>query len=490
MYKHNLLTAANRETIPGRLPPVPFESPLTIIDTSNLWPFESQNAFRSRFNMLHALLARNLVRHFQQSGVLGGNNDVGICTPYSAQARLIQKLLEGDGLDHFVHAGTVHRFQGDERRIVLLEIPESHGGYWALGQFVQGVPPKHVGARLLNVAVSRAQEHLVVLANLTYLDKRLPSLSLLRGILYEMQQRGRVVPGEELLELRPIESDLAGLVGHVAFDEIAENIGIFDEKQFERGLAHDIQAAKESSCDRRTPATGRSKSGRKTSSGFWARWLPRTTSNPVRRKDRKPMTAFTMDSLEETGSAAREFWEDDLQTALEPLLASARRNDAMDEWIGKRTGRQVSVLCANLGTDGTVSVREKKNVLRSTSHDDLVPYLLVDQFAKFKSKVATIDFAKGVLTEDTLKTCHIENDEFDKTALLFAIYHRRPEDLRVVFHLDKIHKSGFARMNSGRRLGAAQSPSKISFGPTPSKGRSPTSTRLRGMGAQASSRRW
>ena len=158
------------------------------------------------------------------------------------------------------------------------------------------------------------------------------------------------------------------------------------------------------------------------------------------------MTLFTMDSLEEAGSAAREFWEDDLETALEPLLARARRNGAMDEWIGKRTGRQVNVLCANLGTDGTVSVREKKNVLRSTSDDDLVPYLLVDQFAKFKSKVATIDFAKGVLTEDTLKTCRIQDDEFDKTALLFAIYHRRPEDLRVVFHLDKIHKSGFARM--------------------------------------------
>ncbi len=158
------------------------------------------------------------------------------------------------------------------------------------------------------------------------------------------------------------------------------------------------------------------------------------------------MTLFTMDSLQEAGSAAREFWEDDLETALEPLFARARRNGAMDEWIGKRTGRQVNVLCANLGTDGTVSVREKKNVLRATSDDDLVPYLLVDQFAKFKSKVATIDFAKGVLTEDALETCRIQDDEFDKTALLFAIYHRRPEDLRVVFHLDKIHKSGFARM--------------------------------------------
>ena len=246
MYEHDLKTNPERETPSGGLPPNPFEKPLTIIDTSDLWPFESQNAFFSRFNLLHALLARNLVWEFRENGAIEGNHDLGICTPYAAQARLIGKLLEGNDVARFVQASTVHRFQGDERRIMLLEIPESHGGYWALGQFVQGVPPKDVGARLINVAVSRAKEHLVVLANLTYLDKRLPSQSLLRCILYGMQQQGRVVPGRELLKLRPIDSDLAGLIGQVEFDEMAESMGIFDEKQFERGLAHDIQSAKES----------------------------------------------------------------------------------------------------------------------------------------------------------------------------------------------------------------------------------------------------
>ena len=158
------------------------------------------------------------------------------------------------------------------------------------------------------------------------------------------------------------------------------------------------------------------------------------------------MTQFTMVSLEEAGSAAREFWEDDLEMALDPILARIRENGVMDQWVGRRTGRQASVLCANLGIDGDGSVRERKNDLRATSGDDLVPYLLVDQFSKFKSKIATIEFAKEVLTEGSLNTCRIKDDEFDKTALLFAMYHRRPEDLRVVFHLDKIHKSGFARM--------------------------------------------
>jgi hypothetical protein len=127
MYSNRLQTAADRHTAPGRVPMVPFDGPLTIIDTSDLWPFESQTAFYSRFNMLHALLARNIAWHLRKCGVIENNLDLGISTPYAAQARMIQKLLEGEGLDEFVRAGTVHRYQGDERRIMLLEIPESHG---------------------------------------------------------------------------------------------------------------------------------------------------------------------------------------------------------------------------------------------------------------------------------------------------------------------------------------------------------------------------
>ena len=205
MYEGELRTSPLRKKVPGRLPPNPFEKPLTIIDTSDLGPVESSDK-GSRLNKLHALLARNFVRHLRLNGVIETNQDLGICTPYSAQSRHIQKLLKEERLDSLVQCGTVHRFQGDERRIVLFEIPESSGRR-ALGQFVQGVPPDHVGARLISVAVSRAQEHFVVLANLTHLDKRLPSNSLLRSILHKMEQQGCIVPGGELYKLSPIDSD-------------------------------------------------------------------------------------------------------------------------------------------------------------------------------------------------------------------------------------------------------------------------------------------
>lgn len=246
MYAGKLHTAAGRTTVDGQPLPSPFSGHLTIVDTSDLWPFETQTASMSRFNMLHALLARNLAWHLQTNGVMESEKDFGICTPYAAQSRMIEKLLEGEKLDGLARVGTVHRYQGDERRVMLLDVPESHGGAWALGQFVQGQPPEHVGARLINVAVSRAQEHLIVMANLTYLDKRLPSMSLLREILHQMQMAGRVVPGAEVLKLRPIEHDLAGLIGQMDLNDVVKSLAIFDEEQFERALRHDIQNASQS----------------------------------------------------------------------------------------------------------------------------------------------------------------------------------------------------------------------------------------------------
>jgi hypothetical protein len=248
MYSGLLHTSSKTKIarLAKEMPPAPYDGTLTIVDTSDLWPFESVNAFFSRFNLMHALLVRNLVWHFQRRGYIQEQSDLAVCTPYAAQARLIGKLLDGEDFGRLVQVGTVHSFQGDERDAILLELPESHGGARMLGQFLQGIPPKHVGARLINVAVSRAKNHLLVLANLTHLDRLLPSASLLRGILYDIQRNGRVIPGADLLALRPIESDLRGLIGRVPLDFDAETIGVFNQSTFDPAIEADISNAKES----------------------------------------------------------------------------------------------------------------------------------------------------------------------------------------------------------------------------------------------------
>jgi hypothetical protein len=247
MYGGRLKTAVEKGlTRRAENPPPPYDGTLTIVDTSDLWPFESVNAFFSRFNLMHALLARNIAWHFHRQGYIQSETDLAICTPYAAQSKLIRKLLDGEGLGRLVQVGTVHSFQGDERNAIVLELPEGHGGGRMLGQFLQGVPPKQTGARLINVAVSRAKNHLIVLANLTYLDRLLPSSSLLRGILYDMQRGGRVVAGGDLLALRPIERDLRGLFDRVPLDLDAKTIGVFNQSTFDAAVEADLANAKES----------------------------------------------------------------------------------------------------------------------------------------------------------------------------------------------------------------------------------------------------
>lgn len=246
MYNGWLKTASDRHAPERPALPAPWNRPLTVVDTSDLWPFESVNAFHSRFNLMHALLARNLAWHLQKEGYVCDNRDLAICTPYAAQSRLIRKLLEGEGLGNLIPVGTVHSFQGDQRNAIVLELPEGHGGGRLLGHFLQGVPPHHVGARLINVAISRAENHLIILANLTHLDRLLPSSALLRHILYRMQREGNVISGSELLALRPIESDLRGLFGRVKLDLEAETLGVFTQASFDSAFEADISNARES----------------------------------------------------------------------------------------------------------------------------------------------------------------------------------------------------------------------------------------------------
>jgi hypothetical protein len=225
-----------------------FSSSITIIDTSELWPFESTNPFFSRFNLLHSLLVRNFCWDLKRKGYFNTaiRKGLGVTTPYSAQAKITSKLLAAEDLIGPVSCGTVHRFQGDEYDAILVDIPESFGGSFGVGQLIQGQAPNTIGSKLLNVAVSRAKEHLVFLANLTYLDKKLPSLSLLRFILHKAQNTGCIIKGKDILSLRPIEKDLSGLIDVIPLDINAKTFGLFDQNTFDAGFFNDANNAKES----------------------------------------------------------------------------------------------------------------------------------------------------------------------------------------------------------------------------------------------------
>jgi hypothetical protein len=149
----------------------------------------------------------------------------------------------------------------------------------------------------------------------------------------------------------------------------------------------------------------------------------------------------------EDSGPSKEFWEDDLEFGLEPILAAVQQNGHVQEWIDRRTGRQLGILCTALGVPGDGSTRKKRAAVQGQD-EGLTPYLLVERFTQYKSKVAVTDFARAVLPQETLQACQKDEDgkDYDTAALMFAIYLRKWSDLRLVYHLDKIHKTGFARM--------------------------------------------
>ena len=252
MYKGALETSSKR-IADTRKPPAPFNNPLTIVDTSSIWPFVNRDQFKSRYNLMNALAIRNLCRFFESCDHLveingttsERTNRVGVCTPYAAQSKVLQRVFEGSGLKDIVEAGTVHRYQGDEKQVMIIDIPDSHGEQRA-GIFLQADHPDDSGAMLFNVAVSRAKDNLIVFANLSYLDKKLPSHAILRDILAEMQGRGTVVDVLDVLAMYPVTEDLRRLGRPFSLSMDAEKFGLFDQNNFDQVCSVDIERAKKS----------------------------------------------------------------------------------------------------------------------------------------------------------------------------------------------------------------------------------------------------
>lgn len=86
---------------------------------------------------------------------------VGVVTPFSAQARSIQSRLEQrvsaeERARVSMAVGTAHRFQGDERDVIVFSPVASGGLMPQTLDWLSGTP------NLFNVAITRARSYLLV----------------------------------------------------------------------------------------------------------------------------------------------------------------------------------------------------------------------------------------------------------------------------------------------------------------------------------------
>jgi len=94
---------------------------------------------------------------------------VGIITPFAAQARLLRAMLRDVGAADEVQASTVHRFQGSEKDVIVLDLGEGSCGQEEPSILLRDAD---VALRLLNVAASRARGKLVVVGPIQWLSEQ------------------------------------------------------------------------------------------------------------------------------------------------------------------------------------------------------------------------------------------------------------------------------------------------------------------------------
>ena len=155
----DLAARTAREPFPGRA--------VTVVDLAGKSRCERPPNSRSRYNEEGARVAVAVVRKALADGV----ESLALITPYRAQVQTLERMLRDAGLDDpRVTCATVHRFQGREREVVVVDTVDAPP--MEPGVLLCDRGPTSASAQLLNVSLSRARAKLIVLAELQYLLSR------------------------------------------------------------------------------------------------------------------------------------------------------------------------------------------------------------------------------------------------------------------------------------------------------------------------------
>jgi superfamily I DNA and/or RNA helicase len=175
-------------------------STVTLIDTSALHP-RTVLAGRERTNPVHAEVVGALLDELVECSetVPGVHNTprIAVLTPYCGQADVLHQVVRRRRLTRSVRASTVHGAQGDEWDAVILDLSDAAG--CALSPFLRARRFEDVGARLLNVAISRARHRLYVVADVAFLRARAPRDGAVHLLLTLLEEHGDIQDAAEMM---------------------------------------------------------------------------------------------------------------------------------------------------------------------------------------------------------------------------------------------------------------------------------------------------
>lgn len=204
------------ESIAARSADLPsaIKDELVLVDTSSLRPWMARrNGRHSRLNVLHAQIVDAIAEQVRDG------HSFGAVSPFSPQARLLESLVnsrEGHA------ASTVHRFQGGERDVMAWDMTEGRAGATRIHQWFDATHADEEGARLINVAMSRARDQLYVVADLDRARAGCSDRSAVRRVLDIVQRDGTVVSAKDLVRASTGRTSLHGAADpHPMIDALA-----------------------------------------------------------------------------------------------------------------------------------------------------------------------------------------------------------------------------------------------------------------------------
>ena len=164
--------------------------PLIVLDTAGRTTCQQGTGGQSRLNVKTASVCVDLAVRAVRSGA----GSVAIITPYVDQARAIRTLLkEHADVAKAIECSTVHRFQGQERDVVILDTVDAEP--MNPGVLLSDRGSGSSARNLINVAISRARGKLIVVADVKYFERRARS-----GVVSKMIARALAVGRREVLQ--------------------------------------------------------------------------------------------------------------------------------------------------------------------------------------------------------------------------------------------------------------------------------------------------
>lgn len=201
--EHTLRTVAEKND-----KPTPWGNEAFILfDTASLEPESSKVNGKSRRNVIHAITVQAIAEQLFEDGwelKSTAKKSFGIITPYAKQSSFIESLLTTNPDTH-VKGGisTVHRFQGNERDLMIIDLTKvASDSEPNLGSFIGHPDPLAPENAMWNVAISRARQHVIIVGDLPTLERN--KSALISQLVDKMKKNltvidARTVINEELL---------------------------------------------------------------------------------------------------------------------------------------------------------------------------------------------------------------------------------------------------------------------------------------------------